>query len=639
MTHRSIVVVPLLMLLMLNVGWGQDQAAIEKALKARVIDAELPWHEVQDYTESRVLPMPEVTSVEQWEKYIAARRAAVLKDVVFQGEAARWRDAETKVEWLDEIPGGPGYTIRKLRYEAIPGLWIPALMYLPEQLEGKVPVVLNVNGHDGNGKAADYKQIRCINQAKRGMIALNVEWPGMGQLRTDGFNHYKSNQIDLCGTSGVATHYLYMTRGIDILLSQPHADPERVAVAGLSGGGWQTIFVSALDTRVTLSNPVAGYSSFITRARHTSDLGDSEQTPVDLAHTADYQHLTAMRAPRPTLLTFNAQDQCCFRADHALQPLLDCTQPIYKLYGKESALRSHVNKDPGTHNFLLDNRQQFYKMLGDFFYAGDQSYQSTEIPVDDEIKTAEELHVELPAENLDFHKIAVQLAEDLPAPHILAIEAQRAGLKQALRYEPYEAQLVQRSTLDVEGIQATNWRLRVGSEWTVPATEFVPQGKASGSVVLVADGGRASAAATIATLLKEQKRVVAVDPFYFGESKITQRDFLYGLLVSSVGKRPLGIQAAQVAAVAELIQQQESGPVELYAVGNRTGLISLSTAALNPELFQSLTIEGGFKSLKEIITQDLTVSQAPELFCFGLLKAIDISEMKSLALPCKIVEK
>ena len=87
-----------------------------------------------------------------------------------------------------------------------------------------------------------------------------------------------------------------MKRGLDVLLALEHADPSRVAVSGLSGGGWQTIFISSLDTRVTLSNPVAGYSSFRTRARHGMDLGDSEQTPVDLAGVADYDVLTMLRA-------------------------------------------------------------------------------------------------------------------------------------------------------------------------------------------------------------------------------------------------------------------------------------------------------------------------------------------------------
>ncbi|MCH8831051.1 MAG: acetylxylan esterase, partial [Planctomycetes bacterium] len=338
-----------------------ERIDVKAALARRVIDPQRPWREVQAYTESRVPVMPKFRTVAEWEKYAARMRKQTLDRVVFRGEAAKWRTGKTKVKWLETIPGGKGYRIRKLRYEALPGLWIPALLYEPTKLNGRVPVILNVNGHDRpNGKAADYKQMRCINQAKRGMLALNLEWMGMGQLNTPGFAHYRMNQLDLCGTSSVSTHYLAMTRGIDILLSHEHADPQRLAVTGLSGGGWQTIFISALDTRVTLSNPVAGYSSFRTRARHFSDLGDSEQTPVDLGITADYAQLTAMRAPRPTLLTFNAEDNCCFRADHALGPLLEAAAPIFKLYGKEDNLRSHVNKVPGNHNFLIDNRQQLY---------------------------------------------------------------------------------------------------------------------------------------------------------------------------------------------------------------------------------------------------------------------------------------
>ena len=78
-----------------------------------------------------------------------------------------------------------------------------------------MPVVLNVNGHDGAGKAAEYKQIRCINLARRGMLALNVEWLGMGQLKGDVYAHYRMNQLDLCGTSGLAPFYLSMQRSLE----------------------------------------------------------------------------------------------------------------------------------------------------------------------------------------------------------------------------------------------------------------------------------------------------------------------------------------------------------------------------------------------------------------------------------------
>ena len=385
------------------------------------------------------------------------------------------------MEWQETIPGGDGYRIKKLRYEALPGMWVPALLYEPEKLSGKVPVVLNVNGHDPIGKAAKYKQIRCINQAKRGMIALNVEWFGMGQLRTDGFVHERMNQIDLCGTSGLAPFYLSMKRGLDVLLSQEHADPQRVAVTGLSGGGWQTIFISALDTRVTLTDPVAGYSSFKTRARHVKDLGDSEQTPTDLATLADYTHLTAMMAPRPTLLTFNAKDDCCFEAGYALPPLLHAAGPIFRLYGKEQNLRCHVSHVPGTHDYEKDNREAFYRMVGDFFYPGDANYDPHEIPCDNEIKTKEQLAVELPADNLDFHALALQLSKDLPrnggppadrADAEKRCKAGRERLREIVRARDWEVEADADGGEETGDLKVRYWRLRMGDDWTVPAAEL-----------------------------------------------------------------------------------------------------------------------------------------------------------------------
>lgn len=77
-----------------------------------------------------------------------------------------------------------------------------------------------------------------------------------------------------------------------------------------------------------------------------------------------------MMAPRPTLLTYNAKDDCCFESGYALQPLLDAAGPMFRLFGKADALRSHVNQEPGTHNYEIDNRQALYRMLGDFFFPG-----------------------------------------------------------------------------------------------------------------------------------------------------------------------------------------------------------------------------------------------------------------------------
>ncbi|MEZ6132538.1 MAG: hypothetical protein R3C59_28060 [Planctomycetaceae bacterium] len=632
-----------------HIAFADEQPApltVASALAQRIIDPALPLSEVQAYTESRILPVPQFTTVAEWETYANQVRQDVLDKVVFRGEAATWRHMPTQVEWQDDVKGGRGYHIRRFRYEVVPGMWTAGLLYEPTQLTGKVPVIMNVNGHDrADGKAADYKQMRCINQAKRGMIAMNLEWLGMGQLATPGFGHYNMNQMNLCGTSGLAPFYLAMSRGLDILLQHEHADPTRVGVAGLSGGGWQTIFISSLDTRVTLCNPVAGYSSFRTRARYTSDLGDSEQTPCDLASVTDYAQLTALLAPRPTLLTNNVADQCCFKAEHALPPLLEAAGPIYRLYDRPQNLRYHVNHDPGSHNFLQDNRQQLYRLLGDFFFADQGDYDSSEIASDDEIRTKQELNVELPENNLDFNTLALKLCDQrqrsLPADESALANWQnerRPVLQEIVRWKNFELLAIQQGQQNSADVSADWWWLRLNGDWTVPAVRLsLPDQPASKQLtILIADGGRATLTDHASRLLKSGHDVLAVDPFYFGESKIAERDFLYAILVASLGDRPLGIQAGQVAAAARWAASEFGySNINVVASGPRTSLMALIAAGLCDDI-DSVELHGCLGSLRELLEQNMGMDKVPESLCFGLLKEFDIPELVALAGPASV---
>ncbi len=109
-----------------------------------------------------------------------------MKDVIFHGWPPRWVEAEPRFEDLGIIASGRGYRLRGLRYEILPGFQTTALLYEPENLTGKVPAIVNVNGHTPVGNASDYKQIRCINYALRGMLALSLEWFNCGELHLPG---------------------------------------------------------------------------------------------------------------------------------------------------------------------------------------------------------------------------------------------------------------------------------------------------------------------------------------------------------------------------------------------------------------------------------------------------------------------
>ncbi|MGI8673236.1 MAG: hypothetical protein ACR2LU_11605, partial [Luteitalea sp.] len=168
--------------------------------------------------------------------------------------------------------------------------------------------------------------------------------------------------------------------------------------------------------------------------------------------------------------------------------------------------------------------------------------------------------------------------------------------------------------------------------WTVPAVEFTP-GAPRGTTMLLADGGRAGAGADASRLLGAQQRVVALDPFYFGESSLGPRDFLFGLLVASLGERPLGIEAGQVAASARWLATRHGAPVAIVARGPRTSLIALVAAALEPEAISGVEVHDSWRSLREVLTRNISAQQMPEMFTFGLLEAFDVPQIERLVAP------
>jgi len=617
-------------------------AAQEGDLKALLAKPILPPRhtlaETQKFIETRLPSLPKATSPEAWDKEASRLREEMFRKVIFRGAAAKWHGCKQNITWFDAIPGGPEYQIKKLRFEVLPGLWVPAVLYEPLDLKGKVPATLNVMGHDRGSKDVAYQQIRCINLAKRGMLALNVEWFAFGQLSGAGFQHGAMNQLDLCGTSGLAPFYLSLERSLDVLLSHPHADPKRVAVSGLSGGGWQTIYISALDPRVTLSNPVAGYSSFRTRIKHWKDLGDSEQTPCDMATVANYDHLTAMLGDRAALLTYNAKDNCCFEAGYALPPLYDGALPFFQLHKRGEALRTHVNHVPGTHNFEVENREAFYRMIGDRFFPGDKSYQAKEIACAKEVRNKMELAVPMPA-NLDFNKIALALSKDLPRTGEMPTDRKgfqawqkerRAKLADVVHLPRY-AVIAEKTGAETKGkTMAVYWKLKLGTEWTLPVVELT-RGPAKGTTLIVHDAGRSGTAGEIEKLLQSGRRVLAVDPFYVGESRMMERDYLWALLVGTVGQRPLGIQAAQIHAVAAWSAAAHREPLALRSIGERSGLLCLTAAALETEKITGLEMTGELKSLKQVIESNRVFASFPEAFCFGLLEEFDLAGMRGMA--------
>lgn len=600
----------------------------------------------EQYMYQRMPKLPATPGAANWQAESARLRKHLLDDVIFHGWPADWISGPPKFEDLGIIASGDGYRVRKLRYEIVPGFQSTAILYEPENPKGKAPAILNVNGHEyPEGKAVEYKQKRCINFAKRGIYALSPEWLSCGELNHPENTHNFGGHLDMVGVNAAGLFYLAMRRPLDYLAEHQGIDSSRIGLTGLSGGGWQTILLGALDERIHSVIPVAGYSSMISKLEREGDYGDIEQIPTDFHVQADYNHLTAMLAPRPALLIFNSEDGCCYRANLVKPYVYDEIKPFFRQFGKEDLLSWHENSDPGTHNYDLDNRLQAYRFFSKHFGL---PVIEDEIPVAAEIKSYEELRVGLPEDNLTILGLARKLAAEIESSRVpLAgnadLTAERAKLRALVRYRPTGVEHAWAVTSTKHrGVETRSFRFRFrnGLNATgVWVNAIVPQGPAAATIVLD-DEGKKATAKQVAYRVNRGEQVLAVDLPFSGDASPPPypREEL-ALMLATVGERAIAVEAAQLAALAEWMKQSPGAPgIRIESSGIRSQVVSLVAASLNPDLFCEVVIQKGLRSLKHLLDAPVRFEEAPDLFCLDLYKEFDIADLAVLAGKAKVTE-
>ncbi len=628
---------------------AMEEDYITPVLKYQILSRDVAEFQVRQYLLNQVAAPPKVPSTPQaWTAEAARLRRHLVDDVVFHGWPREWVDAAPRFEETGVIETGGGYRIRKLRYEIVPGFYSTALLYEPEHPSGKMPAILNVHGHVGAvGKAIEFKQKRCIEYAKHGIAALSLDWFLHGELNDKGNDHSFGAHLDLAGANVLGIFYLEMRRGLDYLYNNPNVDRSRIGVTGLSGGGWQTIVLSSLDERVKAANPVAGFSSLRSKieANGYSEAGDIEQLPPDFLEGLDYSYLVAMMAPRPTLLTYNAEDDCCFRAGLVKPGVYDDVRPFFKLYGKEDVFAWHENRDPGTHNYQLDNRLADYRFFGKQF---DIPLLDNEDGVSSEIKSYDELSVGLPKDNLTILSLARKLAREItrepipssPSARATWSSAKRTKLKETVRYKPIDieqawpvATTKRRDVQSLSYLFVTSNRISASGVWL----RSIAQSSETGPVTIVLnDDGREAATGVVADRLARGEQVLALDLIFSGKSWKDEA-FQFAQMLDVVGDRTIGVEAAQLIGVARWAEKRSAAAkVRIETAGIRTQVIALVAAGLEPDLFSEIVNRQGMRSLSYLFDLPVEFEQAPELFCLDLYKDFDVDSLEALAAPAQV---
>jgi len=171
---------------------------------------------------------------------------------------------------LDHLPSAPssspiitpvrkfdGYTVQNMAMEVMPGVYACGSLYKPAKYKGRLPFILNPDGHFSRGRYREDCQYRCATQARMGAMAFSYDlfgWDGESQLVVKAEDHRRALVQSIQALSA--------TRILDYFTKQKDVDTNRVAITGASGGGSQTMLMAAIDNRIKLSVPVAMMSSY-----------------------------------------------------------------------------------------------------------------------------------------------------------------------------------------------------------------------------------------------------------------------------------------------------------------------------------------------------------------------------------------
>ena len=605
-------------------------------------------YQLQTYLLGRIPALPLASTPELWSAEVNRLRKHILDDVAFHGWPREWVESAPNFQEMGVIESGHGYRIRKLRYEIVPGFMSTALLYEPEEVSGRMPAVLNLIGHEPAGTAVEYEQKRCINLAKRGILALNLGWMEFGELSQPENAHDYAAHLDLAGSNALGLFYLAMRRGLDYLAASQKVDPARIGVTGLSGGGWQTVVLSALDPRVAVSVEVAGLASKESNLTNPGDTYEIEEDAPDLMQGFDYPELIALRAPKPTLLEHNAVDSCCFRAQLVKPYIYEAVKPYFQMYGAQGNLGWHENLDPGVHNYQLDNRIQAYRFFTEHFHL---PVVDNEIFSDGEIHTAQELAAGIPTGNQTVLGLARSMAAKIrrePTPgsgeaRALWMQTKRAELKSVVRYQPVKVDRALRmANSRGMGFRSLSYRFDLSNALSATGIWFKQEASPSSEPVTIVlnDKGYQAAGEQVFQSLSSGHEVLALDVLFNGATRPELPDSSgWELLVDSSGDRSLGLEVAQVLAVAHWLRTSgEATEIKVETDGIRNEVIAAVAAALDPGAFTAVTSQNGMKILGYLLEKPVSLRDAPELFCLDLYKDFDIDLLGLLSAPTKVVQ-
>ncbi|MBG0859291.1 MAG: acetylxylan esterase [Bacteroidales bacterium] len=300
----------------------------------------------------------DVLSLEEWEKIKPQRYNDFIEMLGMQDMPVTGEKTPLNVKITGTVQQ-EGYHIEKLYYESLPGLYVRANLYVPDNIKTPVPAVLYLCGHSLTQKV--HYQTHPAKFARLGFVCLIVETIQYGEVRGQhhgcyarGWFHWYSR-----GYTPAGVEVWNAIRGLDLLAERPEVDDQKMGVTGISGGGAQSWFTAAADPRVKAAAPVCGASTLEAQITTRTIDGHCDCMMMINTYRTDFQNIGALIAPRPLLI--GQADRDGLNRVESVQQIFNDLKKIYGLHN--AAGNIGYIETPGGHSYHQLSREKIFSFF------------------------------------------------------------------------------------------------------------------------------------------------------------------------------------------------------------------------------------------------------------------------------------
>ena len=262
-----------------------------------------------------------------------------------------------------------GYVEEYWLMQTEPGVVMPFYFLKPGKGEQMgCPLVLNPHGH-GGGKEKVYREGFAVELARGGYCVACPDERGSGERREQWQQGEEEEKMRMnsrreiqqmilgFGQCMIGLAIWDLMRLLDEVTGWDCVDKERIACAGMSGGGQQTLWLTAMDDRIKAAITSGYFYGF--QDSLVSLPGNCACNFVpNMWRTMDMGDMGAMIAPRPFFVESGEKDHLeGARGLMNVFPQMEIARKAYALYGAEENLHHAIHD--GGHEWRGKGMREF----------------------------------------------------------------------------------------------------------------------------------------------------------------------------------------------------------------------------------------------------------------------------------------